>query len=81
MTIKYKLNKDIIRHEAMSLYFYFQTIKDSINIYNNKKEINGKSLIGIFKGNLNQNDIIKIKSSSKNSNRIKEILNNYGREV
>lgn len=32
MIVKYKLNKDIIKHNAMSLYFYFQTIKDSINI-------------------------------------------------
>lgn len=81
MIVKYKLNKNIIKYNAMSLYFYFQTIKDSINIYNNEKQINGKSLISILKGNLKQNDIIKIKSSNKNLYKIKEILNNYGREV
>lgn len=60
--------------------FTFKQLK-IVLIYSNEKQINGKSLISILKGNLKQNDIIKIKSSNKNLYKIKEISNNYGREI
>ena len=59
MTIKYKLNKDLISRAAMQLNWELKDIRSEVELIGARK-VNAKSLIGILSGNFRKNDNIKI---------------------
>jgi phosphotransferase system HPr-like phosphotransfer protein len=50
ITIKYKLNKDIIARTAANFVWELNNCESSIYVINNNRKINGKSLIGVLSG-------------------------------
>ena len=82
MKIKYILSQDIVARLATNLALNLSELKSNIRIYNNDKDVNGKSLLGILTANIKMNDNITILFDQENEmNKIKEIFNELGREI
>lgn len=82
MKLQYKLNKDVVARTATMLSWDLSRLHSSIHLQSNDRIINGKSLIGVLSAQFKMNDIITvIFDEEKDLNRIKEILNEIGREL
>lgn len=60
MKIKYILSQDIVARLATNLALNLNELKSNIRIYNKDKDINGKSLLGIYTANMKMNDNVTI---------------------
>ena len=82
MKIKYILSQDIVARLATNLALNLNELKSNIRIYNKDKDINGKSLLGIYTANMKMNDNVTILFDQENEiSKIKEIFNELGREI
>ena len=60
MKIKYILSQDVVARLATNLALNLNELKSNIRIYNKDKDINGKSLLGIYTANMKMNDNVTI---------------------
>lgn len=82
MTLTYKLYRDVVGRTAACLNQELRKMNISIRIINKNRMINGNSLVGILQSHMRFGDVIKvIFEEEKQSERIRELFNEIGREI
>lgn len=83
--IKYKLNVDLIARAAITLNWNLKTIKSSINLINidnNNRMVNAKSLVGLLSGQFREGNQIEILVENKEDLiKVKSYFNEVGKEI
>lgn len=82
ITIKYKLNKDIIARTAANFVWELNNCESSIYVINNNRKINGKSLIGVLSGQLLEGSEIKVwVDKEEDLEKVESCFNKFGVKI
>lgn len=84
MKINYILTEDILARTAAQMNFELCKLNFNIYIFKNDRLINAKSIIGLLSGEFHKGDTITIDVSTTDEeeiNKLKTILNEFGREM
>lgn len=82
MTLTYKLNRNVVNRVAAQLTWELNSINSCISIINKNRMINGKSLVGILSGNLENKDEIKvIIDKDQELNKVRKSFDKIGKEI
>ena len=82
--VTYQLNKNLTGRQANMLNWKLSQVQSSIRILNKEEDrlINAKSLIGLLSGAFRADNIIAIIiEDEKDERKVKEILNEVGKQI
>ena len=82
--VTYQLNKNLTGRQANMLNWKLSQVQSSIRILNKEEDrlINAKSLIGLLSGAFRADNIIDIIiEDEKDERKVKEILNEVGKQI